>query len=98
MVASGQDTYQELLLLLLCRLVVEATSLDDLVINVELVPSPREHRFFDALLRDKPQDADDLGLTDTVSTILRLKIGMWVPVTVEAEGYRDEQGSMLVIP
>ena len=78
------ETYQELLLLLLCRLVVEATSLDDLVIDVELVPSTREHRLFDALLRDEPQNAHDLRLTDTVSTILRLQIGVRVPVTVEA--------------
>ena len=79
-----RGTHQELFLLLLRRLVVEPTSLDNLVIDVELVPRAREHGFLNALLRDEPQDTDDLSLTDTMSTILRLEIGMRVPVTVEA--------------
>ena len=79
-------TYQELLLLLLRRLVVEATGLNDLVVNVELVTRAREHGFFDALLGNEPQNADDLRLTDTMSTVLRLQVSMWVPVTVETRG------------
>ena len=76
--------YQELLLLLLGRFVVETTGLNDLIVDVELVPRTCEHRLLDTLLRDEPQDTDDLGLTDTMRTVLCLEIRMRVPVTVEA--------------
>lgn len=76
--------YQELLLLLLGRFVVETTGLNDLIVDVELVPRTCEHRLLDTLLRDEPQDAHDLRLTDTMGTILRLKIGVRVPIAVEA--------------
>ena len=79
-----QTTYQELFLLLLGGFVVETTSLNDLVVDVELVSSTREHRLLYALLRDEPQDTDHLRLTDTMGTILRLEISMRVPITVKA--------------
>lgn len=79
-----RGTYQELLLLLLCRLVVETTGLDNLVINVKLITSTRKHRLLDTLLRDETQNTDDLRLSDTVSTILRLQIGVWIPITIKA--------------
>ena len=81
---DSTSTYQELLLLFLRRLVVETTSLNDLVVDVKLVSSTREHRLLYALLRDEPQDADHLRLTDTMGTILRLEISVRVPITVEA--------------
>ena len=77
-------TYQELFLFLLCRLVIETTSLDDLVIDVEFITSTGKHSFFDALLRDEPKNSDDLGLTDTMRTILSLQIGVRIPVRIEA--------------
>ena len=77
-------TYQELFLFLLCRLVIETTSLDDLVIDVEFVTCTSEHSFFDALLRDEPKNSDDLGLTDTMRTILSLQIGVRIPVRIKA--------------
>jgi hypothetical protein len=77
-------TYKELFLLFLCRLIVEATGLDDLVVDVKLIPRTSIHCLLDALLRDEPQNTNDLCLTNTVSTILSLEIGMWVPVTIIA--------------
>ena len=76
-------TYQELFLFL-CRLVIETTSLDDLVIDVEFIMSTSEHNLFDALLRDEPKNSDDLGLTDTMRMTLSLQIGMRIPVRIEA--------------
>ena len=76
-------TYQELFLFL-CRLVIETTSLDDLVIDVEFITSTGKHSFFDALLRDEPKNSDDLGLTDTMRMTLSLQIGMRIPVRIEA--------------
>jgi hypothetical protein len=64
-------------------LVVEVTSLNDLVINVQLVPSRCIHRFLDTLLSDEVQKSDSLCLSNTVSTVLCLKIGMRIPIAVE---------------
>ena len=74
-------TNQELLLLFLRRLVVESTGLNDLVVDVELVARARIHGLLHALLRDEAQDAHGLGLADTMRTILRLQISMWIPKT-----------------
>ena len=68
--------HQKLLLLLLCGLVVKLTSLDDLVINVELEPGAHIHRLFHTLLSYELQDVDGLGLTNTMCTILGLQIGV----------------------
>ena len=87
--AAKQTTYQELFLLLLGRFVVETTSLNDLVVDIKLVSSTREHRLLYALLRDEPQDTDHLRLTNTMGTILRLKISVRVPITVEARNPND---------
>ena len=77
-------TYQELFLFLLCRLVIETTRLDNLATDGKLMMNMSQHSFFDALLRDDPKNSDDLGLTDTMRTILGLEISVRVPVTVEA--------------
>lgn len=77
-------TYQELFLFFLGRLVVEPTGLDDLVVDVKFVPCTRKHSFFDALLGDESEDTDNLRLADTMRTVLRLQIGVRVPVGVEA--------------
>jgi len=66
-------------------LVVEATGLDDLVIDIKLVSRTSIHGFFDALLGDETEDAHSLGLTNTVSTILSLKISMGIPVVSSAK-------------
>lgn len=81
--------YQKLFLLFLSRLIVETTGLDNLVVDVELIPSTSEHGFFDTLLGDESQDTHNLRLTDTVSTILGLQIGVWIPIRVEA-AMRDQ--------
>ena len=65
-------------------LIIEATSLNNLVIDVELEARTCKHSFFDALLRDEPKNSDDLGLTDTMRTILSLQIGVRIPVRIEA--------------
>ena len=75
-------TYEELLLFLLSGLVVETTGLNDLVINIKLVPGTSEHGFLDTLLGDETQDTDDLGLTDTMRTILCLQIGVGIPTEI----------------
>jgi hypothetical protein len=64
-------------------LVVEATGLNDLVINVQLVPGTCIHRFLDTLFSDEAQNSNGLCLSDTVSTILCLKIGVRIPIAVE---------------
>jgi hypothetical protein len=81
-----ENTYEKLFLFLLRRLVVETAGLDDLVVDVELVPGACVHCLFDALLRDEPKDTNNFRLADTVGAVLRLKIGMRVPVAVIAEG------------
>lgn len=68
------------------RLVVETTGLNDLVINVELVARTLVHGFFDTLLRDETQNEHNLGLTNTMRTILGLEIGVRIPITVKAKG------------
>jgi hypothetical protein len=71
-------------LFFLRRLVVKTTGLDDLIINIELVSRTRVHGFFDAFLGDETEDTDSLSLTDTVSTILSLKISMGIPAASSA--------------
>jgi hypothetical protein len=82
-------------LFLLGRFVVEATSLDDLLVDVELVLSTCMHRLFDALLSDEPEDAHDLGLADTMSTILRLQVGMRVPIAIVAARVVNHAGHLV---
>jgi hypothetical protein len=53
--------------------------LDDLVVDIELVPRTSIHSFFDTLLCDETEDSDSLCLADTVSTILSLKISVGIP-------------------
>lgn len=72
-------TYQEFFLLLLSGFVVESTGLNDFVIDVKLETSTRKHRLFDTLFRDESQYTNDFCLTNTMSTILGLKIGMRIP-------------------
>jgi hypothetical protein len=79
-----RDTYQKLLLLFLGRLVIESTGLNDLLVDVELETGTRVHRFFDALFGDEAQNSDSFRLTDTMSSILGLEIGVRIPITVEA--------------
>ena len=74
-----EQAYQELFLLFLRRLVIEATGLNDFIIDVQLVPSARVHCFLHALLSDETQDADSFGLANTMGTVLSLKIGMRIP-------------------
>ena len=77
-------TYQELFLFLLCRLVIETTRLDNLATDGKLMMNMSQHSFFDALLRDDPKNSDDLGLTDTMRTILSLKISVRIPIRIAA--------------
>jgi len=72
-------------LFFLCRLVVETTGLNDLVVDVELVPRTSVHGFLHALLRDETEDTYRLGLADTMSTILSLKISMGIPALWSAQ-------------
>ena len=83
-IQTSVRTYQELFLLLLRGLVVETTSLNDLVVDVELVSRTSKHGFLYALLSDVPQDSYNRRLTDTMRTILSLEISVRAPVTVEA--------------
>jgi hypothetical protein len=81
---EGKETDQKLFLLLLRRLVIETTGLNDLVVDVELKSRARVHRFLDTLISDEPKDADCLGLSDTMRTILSLEIGVRIPIGIEA--------------
>jgi hypothetical protein len=58
--------------------------LDDLVIDIKLVSCTSVHGFFDTLLSDETEDTDSLGLADTMSTILSLKISMGIPALLSA--------------
>jgi len=69
---SQEIAYQKLFLLLLGRLVVETTGLNDLVINVKFVPRSLVHGFFHTLLGNETQDKHGFGLTNSMSTILGL--------------------------
>lgn len=73
------DPYQELLLFFYRRLVVEATSLNDFVVDIKLIPCTSVHCLFHTLFGDETQDANSLCLTDTVGTILSLQVGVRVP-------------------
>ena len=81
---GGRKAHQKFLLLLLRRLVIETTGLNDLVIDVELKSRARVHCLLDTLISDEPKDADCLGLSDTVRTILSLEISVRIPIGVEA--------------
>jgi len=74
-------TYQKLFLLLLGRLIIKAACLNNLVINIEFVSCSLVHGLLDTLLRNEPKDKHRLSLTDTVSTILSLKISMGIPTS-----------------
>src|ERR1700722_6577333 len=50
---NNNNTHQKFFLFFLRRLVVEATRLNDLVIDIKLETCSRVHGFFHALLRDK---------------------------------------------
>jgi hypothetical protein len=52
----GKQSHQELFLFFLRRLVVKTTSLNDFVVDVELVTCPLVHGFFHALFCDEPQN------------------------------------------
>ena len=54
------------------RLVIEFTRLDDLLVDVELVSCAGKHALLDTLLSDEPKNPHNLGLANTVGTILRL--------------------------
>src|ERR1700722_46274 len=77
---NNDNTHQKFFLFFLRRLVVKATRLNDLVIDIKLETCSRVHGFFHALLCDKTKDADCFGLTNTVRAILSLEIGMRIPV------------------
>lgn len=77
---DGQ-THQKLLLLLLGRLVVKLAGLDNFVIYIEFEPCSLIHCFLYTLLRDETKNEHRFGLTDTVSTILCLEIGVGVPIS-----------------
>lgn len=68
-------TYREFLL---CRLVVEHPSLDNLII--QLIPGLGAHRLLHALLGDEPQNPDCLCLHNPMRTVLRLQLRVRVQV------------------
>ena len=72
-------TYQEGLRVLLRRaLVVELSSLNDLAIDRKLLMSASKNDFFDGALRNETEDSDFLLLSNTMSSILGLQIGVRV--------------------
>ena len=87
-------SYQELFLLLLRRLVIEPTSLNDLVVDIKLVSGSSIHSFYHTLLRNETQNAHGLCLTDTMRTILSLEIGVWIPIRVETINLMSEIQNM----
>ena len=77
-------TDQKLFLFFLRRFVVETTGLNDFVVDIELVPRTGVHGFLDTLLSDESEDKDGFRLTDTMGTILGLKIGVGIPTMQSA--------------
>lgn len=77
-------TDQKFFLFLLCRFVIKTTSLNNLVINIKLVPSPLVHGLFDTLLRNEAKDENNLCLPNAMRTILGLQISMRIPITVKS--------------
>lgn len=77
-------TYQELFGLLPRRHVIETTGMNDPVVDIKLIPSPLVHGFSNTLLGNRPENKDSLGLTDTMRTVMSLKVGVRVPIEVEA--------------
>jgi hypothetical protein len=75
----GWTKYQKLFLFLLCGLVIKATGLNDLVVDIKLIPGSGIHGFFNTLLRDETQNANSFGLANSMSTILGLKVGVRIP-------------------
>jgi len=54
--------------------------LNNFLVYVKLEVSTLVHRFFNALFSNESQDKHSLGLTNTVRTVLRLQIGMRIPI------------------
>lgn len=81
---EGEKTCQKLFLLLLRGFIVETTGLNNLVVDIELESRARVHRLLNALVSDESKDADCLGLSDTMRTILSLQISMRIPIGIEA--------------
>jgi hypothetical protein len=81
-VGTDMQTHKDGVSFLGGRFVVEFTSLNDLFVNIELVASPSQHRFLDTLLGYETINADDLGLSNSMGTILSLKICMGIPIAV----------------
>ena len=73
-------TNQELLLVLLRRLVIKATGLNDLIVDVKLIPRPSIHHFLHPLQRGKSQNPRCLCLFNTMRTVPRLQICVRDPV------------------
>jgi hypothetical protein len=65
------------------RLVIEPTTLDDLLVDLDLVPRPRKNVFLDGLGSDQSKDANLFLLADTMCTILGLEILVGIPVGIE---------------
>jgi len=64
--------------------IVEFTSLDDFSVNLQFLLRTLQDQLFDSVRRDKSQNSDFLLLTNTMRTILRLQIGVRIPVSVVA--------------
>lgn len=73
------DAYQELFLFFHRRLVVEATSLNDFVVDIKLISCTSVHCLFHTLFGNETQNANSLCLTNTVGTILSLQVGVRIP-------------------
>ena len=56
--------------------------LNDQLIQPQLLRRPLEHALLDTAFGDEPEHVDLLRLTDTVSAIHGLKVGLRVPVGV----------------
>jgi hypothetical protein len=80
---TKRTAYQELFLLFLGGFVIETAGLDDFVVDIKLKAGTSIHCFFDALFGYEAQDANSFCLTDTMSTILSLEIGMRIPITIK---------------
>ena len=62
--------------------VLQATLLDDYGVELELLLCAFDNLLLDCVLRDKTVDIDGLLLTEVMATILRLQIGLGVPITI----------------
>ena len=72
-----------------------ATLLNDKLVEPELLGCTLQHPLLDTALGYEPEDEYLFGLADAMSTVHRLKVGLWIPV---CQSERVSQGRVAPLP